>query len=169
MDSVSCVIPTLEALAQNWDREIAQAVVAGDSLENWETWKVRSIDNFLRGRTILYFGLLDGRVITQAVAYIDPLSVQNSAGLVDGQTAYLSAFRTVEDHRGQGYFSELFRFLTADLRKRGYTAVTLGVEPEENSNLAIYTHYGFQEKIKSAVEIFPDGSAVSVDYYRKKL
>ncbi len=164
-----CKIPTMDELIANWDREISEAVEAGDSLENWQTWKNRSVENFRKHRIIPYFGILNGNVITQAVAHIDPKNVQNSECLVDETTAYLSAFRTVEAYQDQGYFSRLFHFMISDLKERGYLDVTLGVEPEEEKNLAIYTHYGFTEKIKSSRETFPDGSVISVDYFRKNL
>ncbi len=166
METFICEIPTLEELIRNWDREIAEA---GEDRENWLVWKQRSIDNYLHNRIIPYFGILDGKVISQAVAHIDPENVQNSDGLVDETTAYLSAFRTVEACQGHGYFSKLFRFMMEDLKCRGYEKVTLGVEPEETENLAIYTHYGFAEFIKKEVETFPDGTTIQVDYYGKQI
>ncbi len=166
MERYICKIPTPEELIQNWDREIAEA---GEDRENWLVWKQRSIDNFLHNRIIPYFGILDGKVISQAVAHIDPENVQNSEGLVDETTAYLSAFRTVEAYQGKRYFSKLFRFLMEDLKGKGYEKVTLGVESEETGNLAIYTHYGFTEFIKREVETFPDGTVIQVDYYGKQI
>ena len=56
-----------------------------------------------------------------------------------------------------------------DLKNRGYTKVTLGVEPEEEKNKAIYTKYGFTEHIKNAQEIYPDGTIIEVEYYGKIL
>ncbi len=166
MCTLICKIPSLEELEQNWDREIREA---GADRENWLAWKENSLRNFLAGRTLPYFGILDGRVVTQAVAHIRPEGVQNSRGLVDRETAYLSAFRTVPDCRGEGLFSELFRFMMEDLRKRDFRKVTLGVEPEEKANLAIYSHYGFTEFLKSCEEIYPDGTVIRVDYYGKTL
>ncbi len=165
-DNLICKVPTLEELAKNWDREIAQA---GEDRENWLVWKENSLRHFCEGRIVPYFGILEGRVVTQAVAHIRAEGVQNSEGLVDRTTAYLSAFRTVLDCRGQGFFSALFYFLIEDLHKRGFEKVTLGVEPEETENLAVYTHYGFTEFIKSFEEQFPDGTTIRVDYYGKSL
>ena len=56
-----------------------------------------------------------------------------------------------------------------DLRKRGIKKVTIGVEPTELKNKAIYNHYGFTEHIKDAKETYPDGTVIDVEYYRKTL
>ena len=56
-----------------------------------------------------------------------------------------------------------------DLRKRGFKRVTLGVEPDEQKNREIYSHYGFTQYIKRATEVYPDGTMISVDYYAKNL
>ena len=60
------------------------------------------------------------------------------AGLVDGHTVYLSAFRTIDKFQGKGYFSKLFHFMIDDLRHKGFTKATLGVEPAEEKNKDIY-------------------------------
>ena len=56
-----------------------------------------------------------------------------------------------------------------DLISRGYERVTLGVEPEEEKNKAIYNKYGFTEHIKDAQEVYPDGTKINVEYYGKSL
>ncbi len=96
-------------------------------------------------------------------------SVQNCDGLVDGQTVYLASFRTLPAYQGQGYFSQLLRFMLADLRRRGYRRATLGVEPGEAKNKAMYAHFGFTEFIKAGTETYPDGSKIAVEYYAKPL
>ena len=55
------------------------------------------------------------------------------------------------------------------LKNKGYTVLTLGVEPEEIRNKEIYKHYGFVEHIKNAKEVYPDGTEIDVEYYGKKL
>lgn len=56
-----------------------------------------------------------------------------------------------------------------DLKSRGYKKVTLGVESAEIDNLKIYKHLGFNTSIKSAQEIYPDGTVIDVDYYGMEL
>ena len=56
-----------------------------------------------------------------------------------------------------------------DLKSRWYEQVILWEEPTEIENKKIYFHYGFNEFVKSDVELNPDESAVLVEYYRKYL
>ena len=56
-----------------------------------------------------------------------------------------------------------------DLKEKGYTKLALGVEPCEVKNRQIYNHYGFTEYIKSATEMYPDGTIINVDYFMKNI
>lgn len=161
-----CKIAKLEEMNTKWDYEIAHS---GKDRDNWIIWKKQHIKAFKHGQIIPYYGILGDRIITEATANISPENVQNSDGLVDSKTVYLSAFRTIEEYQGKGYFSKLFLFMLDDLRAKGYTKATLGVEPFEEQNKAIYSHYGFSEYIKSGKEIYPDGTEIDVEYYGKKL
>ncbi len=78
--------------------------------ENWISWKKQSIENYKLGYTIPYYGILDGIIICEATAMVHPKVVQNSTGLVDTRTVYLSAFRTISQFQGKGYFSAFFLF-----------------------------------------------------------
>ncbi len=161
-----CKIATLEEMNTKWDYEIAHS---NADRENWIVWKAQNLENYKKGRIIPYYGILNGSIICEATAMLCPKIVQNSDGLVDDQTVYLSAFRTVEQYRGQGYFSKLFCFMLTDLRQRGYKKATLGVEPGEETNKAIYAHYGFTKFLKSGKEKYPDGTEIDVEYYVKAL
>ena len=59
--------------------------------------------------------------------------------------------------------------MLSDLKARGFKKVTLGVEPSEIKNIQIYFHYGFNEYVKSAIEKYPDGEEILVNYYAKTL
>ena len=118
---------------------------------------------------ISYYGLLDGRIICECSAAIDASIVQNSKGLIDNKTAYLFAFRTINEYQGKGYFSILYKYMEEDLKNRGYEVLTLGVEPEELKNKAIYNKYGFVNHIKNGIETYPDGTEIEVEYYSKVL
>ena len=161
-----CKIASLQEMNVKWDYEIAQS---GEDKENWIVWKKRSIENYKQGYTIPYYGILDGVIICEATAMIHPKVVQNSDDLVDGHTVYLSAFRTIDKFQGKGYFSKLFHFMMDDLRQKGFTKATLGVEPDEEKNKEIYAHYGFTEYIKSGKEYYPDGTVIDVEYSGKTL
>lgn len=166
MNDYICKIATIEEMNKKWDYEIS---IATHNKNNWIIWKKDTIERFKKGLIIPYYGLLNGEIICECTAEIDPSIVQNSENLVDEQTAYLSAFRTNKEYQGQGYFSKLFKFMVDDLKKRGYKKVTLGVEPEEEKNKEIYNKYGFTEHIKNAQEVYPDGTTIDVEYYGKNL
>ena len=161
-----CKIASVEEMNTKWDYEIAHK---GADKDNWIIWKQSSMEHMLQGKSLPYYGILDGKIISEATAILDGSIAQNSAGLVDEKTAYLSAFRTIPEHQGKGYFSKLFKFMLKDLKNRGYEKVTLGVEPEEIENKEIYFHYGFTEHIKNGVEVYPDGTKIDVEYYGKQL
>ena len=166
MNNYVCRIGTLEDINNDFDYEIAIAI---DDKDNWIKWKEEAIKRFNNGTAITYVGELNGEVISQAVATLDPNAVNNSENLVDDKTAYLQAFRTKEEYQGKGYFSILFRFMIEDLKKKGYERVTLGVEPQEEKNKTIYTKYGFTDFIKTAPDYYPDGTIIDVEYYGKNI
>lgn len=166
MNNYVCRIGTLEDINNDFDYEIERAV---DDKDNWIKWKEEAIKRFNNGTAITYVGELNGEVISQAVATLDPNAVNNSENLVDDKTAYLQAFRTKEEYQGKGYFSILFKYMIEDLKSRGYERVTLGVEPQEEKNKAIYTKYGFTDFIKSAPDYYPDGTTIDVEYYGKNI
>lgn len=161
-----CKIATLNDIVKKYDYEIEKAV---DDKNNWIVWKENAIEKYNKGLSITYMGVLDDNIICECSAAISKDIVQNSDGLVDDKTAYLYAFRTVDEYQGKGYFSILFKYMINDLISRGYEKVTLGVEPEEEKNKAIYMKYGFTEHIKDAQEVYPDGTKIDVEYYAKSL
>ncbi len=164
-DRYVCKIASLQEMEEKWDYEIK----LHPRQENWIIWKAEAINNFQTGRSIPYYGILDVTIICEATAVVDPGEVQNSAGMMDEKTAYLCAFRTIKEYREKGYFSRLMRFMLNDLKQKGYTKAVLGVEPGNKKNKAMYTHWGFTEFIESAMEQYPDGTVIDVEYFGKSL
>lgn len=164
MKEYICKIATIDEMECKWNYEVKK-----NKSENWKIWKAEAIERVKNGQCIAYYGILNGKIICEATAMLDESIVQNSSDLVNDKTVYLCAFRTVEKYQGKGYFSKLFSFMIGDLKSKGYEKVTLGVEPSEAENLRIYKHLGFNEFIKSAQEIYPDGTVINVDYYGMEL
>ncbi len=161
-----CKVASFEELNERWDDEIENHT---HDRRNWMIWKQRFLENYRNGSILPYYGILDGTIICEATATLTPQIVQNSEGLVGDHVVYLSAFRTIEEYQGKGYFSKLMKFMLDDLKRKGVVRVTLGVEPADKTNQKMYTHFGFTEYIKSAVESYPDGTVIDVDYYGKDL
>ena len=162
-----CRIPTIEEVNERWKFLV-------DSHEedkmNWEKWRKEALYNFGNGNFIIYYGFLDGKVICEATAIVKSLKEDEfTRELIGEKKAYLSAFRTNKEYEGQGYFSKLYKYMLNDLKNKGYEEVSLGVEPEEERNKAIYSHFGFNEFIKETHEVYPNGEEVTVDYYKMKL
>ncbi len=56
-----------------------------------------------------------------------------------------------------------------DLKQKGFTTLTLGVEPSETRNIQIYFNWGFVNYIKTSYERYPNGDEILVNYYKKEL
>ena len=164
-DQYICKIADFDEIIKKWDYEIS----IHPNNENWIIWKNKSIEGYHDNNQLCYIGVLGGEIIAEATAMLSPNGVQNSEGLVSNATAYLCAFRTRKAYRGQGYFSELYRYMENDLYNKGYRSLTLGVEPDDAKNKEIYFKYGFTHFIKSAFETSPDGESILVEYYSKSL
>lgn len=160
-----CKIATVFDMEEKWNYEIKKH----KDKTNWIVWKDEAIKRTKTGKSISYYGILNDKIVSEATAVFDKDSVQNSDLLVEEKTAYLCAFRTVPNYRGKGYFTRLFKFMINDLKHRGYTKVTIGVERDDLKNLSFYQKFGFDEYIKSACEIYPDDTVIEVDYYGMKL
>ncbi len=166
MNHYICKIASKKEMQEKWDYEISNA---SKDKSNWIKWKKENIDYFEKGYIIPYYGILNGIIICEATAHLSSKTVQNSNSPVSDSCVYLSAFRTNKEYQGKGYFSTLFHYMLSDLKNRGYEYATLGVKPEEEHNKEIYKHYGFTDYIKSGKEVYPDGTTIEVEYYRKKL
>lgn len=156
-----CTVPSLEEVNRKWDYEIA---IHPDD-RNWSIWKKGAVEGYLEGRSLLYYGILDGNIICEATAIRDP----DFCGKKAESTIELCAFRTNKEYRGMGYFSKLKDFMLQDLKQRGYTRAVVGVEPEEEGNKAIYHHWGFTEPFCTGSESYPDGTVIQVEFYSKLL
>lgn len=171
MNKYICKIATLDELNEKWDYNIS---IHNDK-NRWRVFKENAVNNHNTGKAILYIGKLNDEIICEATANLDVSITQNSEGLVNENTAYLTAFRTNKEFEGQGYFSRLYKFMEADLKSRGINTLTLGVEPTEERNLQIYTKWGYTNFIKSAYEIYPPDKKggkslkILVNYYSKEI
>ena len=114
MDEYICKIATLKEMEQNWNYLIE--IHPNNNI--WKRYKEESIKNMKEKNTIVYYGLLNGMIISEATAFISNTNDTNE--LVNEHTSYLSAFRTRKEYQGKGYFSKLYKFMEDDLKKRGY-------------------------------------------------
>lgn len=167
MPNFTCKIAPLSDIEKRWDTLIKNH----PDNPNWSIWKNDTIINNQNNYRISYYGYLDGLIITEATAIISPLdtAISNSEKLISKDMAYLTAFRTDSKYQNKGYFSKLYKFMEEDLKNRGFTKLSLGVEPQEVKNMMIYFKYGFTNYIKTATETYPTGKTITVNYYYKEI
>ena len=160
-----CVIANKELIIKKWDEEIRKH----NNSKIWIDFKEESLRN-LDTRTI-YMGILDGEIITECTAITsdDDSDMQNKDNLIGKNKAYLTAFRINKEYENKGYFSKLYKFMEDDLKRKGFTSLTLGVEPSEVRNMMIYFNWGFINYIKSDYEYYPNNEKILVNYYEKTL
>lgn len=165
MNNYKCVIASEEMINKKWNQEIEKH----EDKELWEKFKESSLRNI--ENRIVYMGILNGEIITECTAIIssNDLDMQNKENLIGDKKAYLTAFRTNKEYEGKGYFSKLYKFMEKDLKERGFTSLTLGVEPCEVRNIQIYFKWGFDKYIKTCYEYYPNGEKALVNYYEKTI
>lgn len=167
MSNFTCKIAPLSDIEKRWDTLIKNH----PDNPNWSIWKNDTIINNQNNYRISYYGYLDGLIITEATAIISPLdtAISNSEKLISNDMAYLTGFRTDSKYQNKGYFSKLYKYMEKDLKSRGFTKLSLGVEPQEVKNMMIYFKYGFTNYIKTATETYPTGKTITVNYYYKEI
>lgn len=167
MPNFTCKIAPLSDIEKRWDTLIKNH----PDNPNWSIWKNDTIINNKNNYRISYYGYLDGLIITEATAIISPLdtAISNSEKLISNDMAYLTGFRTDSKYQNKGYFSKLYKYMEEDLKNRGFTKLSLGVEPQEVKNMMIYFKYGFTNYIKTATETYPTGKTITVNYYYKEI
>ena len=82
----------------------------------------------------------------------DPLAA------IDGQRAYLSAFRIREERQGLGYGQHLLRGVINAIQARGYREITIGVEDDNLRAKHLYAKFGFTEFVARRRESYQGDS-----------
>ncbi len=147
-----CKVANRKELLKRWDYLLE--IHSGNN--KWGKFKENALKHFDENSTISYLGILNNEIICEATAYVKNSAfigdISEPSGLLSDSMAYLAAFRTNKEYEGKGYFSKLYRFVENDLKERGYTALSLGVGPEDVRNIEIYFHLGFREYIKTIID-----------------
>ena len=170
-----CKVADRDELSRRWEYLIR--IHPGDP--RWVGFRETSLRHYDEQSTISYLGILDDEIICEATAYIQDSAfvgdINDPSGLLSDRMSYLAAFRTNREYEGKGYFSRLYAFVENDLRKRGYTELSVGVGPKAVRNMEIYFHLGFREYIKTVVQYEPSWKNPSVQeedvilFYKKKI
>lgn len=86
---------------------------------------------------------------------------------VRGRRAYLYAFRIREGYQNMGYGKKLLREVISDLREKGYTEFTVGVEDENEKAIHMYQSLGFNELLLRTQEAY-QGDVYEYNLYLKR-
>ena len=73
---------------------------------------------------------------------------------IDGQRAYLSAYRIRDDRQGQGLGQYLLRGVIDAIEARGYREITIGVEDDNLRAKHLYRKFGFTEFVARRREVY---------------
>lgn len=73
---------------------------------------------------------------------------------IDGQRAYLSAYRIRDDRQGQGLGQYLLRGVIDAIEARGYREITIGVEDDNLRAKHLYRKFGFTEFVERRREAY---------------
>lgn len=175
MEKYVCKIATLDEIIKRMD----YLIETHPNNNVWVCAKENAIRGYNEKSKIMYIGILDDEIICEATAYISEEAfvgdIQNTENLLSKTRAYLSGFRTNKVHEGKGYFSLLFKYMEDDLKQRGYTELSLGVEPCEVRNMQIYFKFGFTNYIRTSIEYLPAKDENSkpqeeiINYYYKEI
>lgn len=85
---------------------------------------------------------------------------------IEGQRAYLYAFRIDKKHQGKGYGKYLLANVLDNLKAKGYTEFTVGVEDDNVTAIHIYKSFGFNNVIARISEKY-QGDRYKYDLYLK--
>lgn len=117
----------------------------GDNEEKWVKYRTGRLDQFEKNDIDVY-------VIEHNQAFIGEVSANYSChGLpteaIPNVRAYFEAFRLEKEYRGKGLGQRLMNYALDDLKSRGFTEFTIGVEDDNEIAKHIYFKLGFTEEI----------------------
>lgn len=87
---------------------------------------------------------------------------------IEGQRAYLSAFRIREDKQGYGYGTFLLKHVIRAIAQGMYQEITVGVEDDNARAKHMYTKLGFTERIARCRESY-QGDEYEFDLLLRRL
>lgn len=85
---------------------------------------------------------------------------------IEGQRAYLYAFRIDKKYQGKGYGKHLLANVLDKLKAKGYTEFTVGVEDDNARAIHIYKSFGFNDVIARKTEEY-QGDSYEYNLYLK--
>ena len=158
-----CRIATEQDLQQLWGKNIARH----PDDPRWQRWSEEYIRYNRLGMAVTFVVTADGDPVGQGTLILSPecKAVSGRPLLCDGiTTGNVNALRIEKAHEGKHHISAMMQAMEVHARRRGLTALTIGVEAVETRNIGIYLHWGYTEYVMHEED--EDGLVL---YYRKEL
>lgn len=140
----TCRPATPEDLARIWQKNID----ANPGDHRWLRWREEYIGYNRSGVAQTFVVCADSEPVGEGTLLFSPAcsAIRGRHALADGGlVANLNALRIEKAHEGKGQISRLVKRMEQAAADRGCTRITIGVEPGETRNLAIYLHWGYDE------------------------
>ena len=99
----------------------------------------------------------------------------NDDELVNKKTAFLSSFKINKNYERSSFLTILYKYMENDLKEKGYTRLTLGVEPRNVKKMKLFFSWGFDSFLKTAYEEYPSKTnfgeleRIIINYYYKDI
>lgn len=116
-----------------------------DPMELWPKYAKMRVSQLEKREIDIYVFEVNNEIVGElTVHYVN----QNlSTETIPGQRVYFSTFRVMRRMRGLGIGQELMSYAIEDLKSKGYTEFTIGVEADNPVANHIYAKMGFIEPI----------------------
>ena len=113
--------------------------------ELWEKYKEKRLDEFEKNQ-------IDVFVIENENYFVGEITINYAnqdleTETIPNQRVYLEAFRVDKSLQGRGLGQELLIYCLNELKNKGYTEFTIGVEDDNERAKHIYFKYGFTNVI----------------------
>lgn len=111
----------------------------------WEKYKRMQLEKFKNKEIDIFVIENNEEIIGEVTANYKSNKLEKEAKF--GVRAYLEAFRVDEGYRGKGLGQKLINHCINDLKSKGYTEFTIGVEDDNEIAKHIYFKLGFTKTI----------------------
>ena len=156
-------ISDTDNLEEIWNMNVSSH--PGD--ERWVKWKEEYIRYNITGLAKTFVVVIDGKTVGEGTLLFSSScrAVNGNIFLADGKNvANVNALRIIKKYEGMGHISRLMKMMESYAKDMGFTRLTIGVSRDNERNVSIYKHRGYDRLILSE---YDDGEWV--DYYEKNI
>ena len=116
-----------------------------EDYSSWIKYKSERLKELKNNETDTY--IIDNNGIFIGEITVNYKSHDLELETIANKRVYLQALRIDRQYQGHGFAQKLFEYIINDLKSKGYSEFTLGVEEDNYIAKHIYEKYGFNEAI----------------------